>query len=164
MSGFGEFAAAVRAVWGIKMVFAEAAVALAAFGEGVGEARDVSAGAPDVGAHEDGGVESYDVVAAPNEGLPPGVLDVLLEFDAEGAVVPGAGEAAVYLAALEYEASTLAEGSEFVQIYVGLGFCHGTPLFGEYLGLGSWRDYSKLWDWNSRWGLSHAVGGEGLFV
>ena len=133
VAGFGEFAAAVGAVGGFEVVFAEAAVAFATFGERVGEAGDVSAGAPDVGSHEDGGVESDDVVAAPDEGLPPGVFDVLLEFDAEGAIVPGAGESAVDFAALEDEASALAEGSELVEIYVvGLGLSHGAPLFGGF--------------------------------
>ena len=71
---------------------------------------------PHVGVHEDGGVEPDHVVAAPDEALPPGPLHVVLELDAEGAVVPGAGEAAVYLAALEQEAPALAKGGECCQV------------------------------------------------
>src|SRR5207302_5912538 len=44
--------------------------------------------------------------------LPPGVLDVLLQLDAEGAVVPEAVDAAVDFARLEDEAGVLAELGE----------------------------------------------------
>ena len=92
----------------LKVVGAEALAAAAAVDEGVGEVFDVAAGAPDLGVHEDGGVEADHVAASPYEGLPPVALDVVLELDAEGAVVPGAGESAVDLAALEEEASAAA--------------------------------------------------------
>ena len=44
---------------------------------------------------DDRGVEADDVIAAVDEVLPPGLLDVVLQFDAEGAVIEEAVEAAV---------------------------------------------------------------------
>ena len=110
LPGFGEGAglAAVGTGVALKVVGAEALAAAAAVDEGVGEVFDVAAGTPDLGVHEDGGVEADHVAASPYEGLPPVALDVVLELDAEGAVVPGAGESAVDLAALEEEAPAAA--------------------------------------------------------
>ena len=83
--------------------------------------------------HDDGGVEADHVVALEDHGTPPGVLDVALELGAERAVVPGAGQASVYLAVLEDEASAFAEGYELVQVYG-----HALLRVG-----GVWWDYSK---------------------
>ena len=101
---------------GGKLVLAPAAVADDALDERVGEALDVAAGPPDLRVHDDGRVEADHVVALEDHGAPPGVLDVALELGAERAVVPGAGQASVNLAALEDEASALAEGYELVQV------------------------------------------------
>ena len=49
--------------------------------------------------------------------LPPGVLDVLLQLDAERAVVPEAVDAAVDLARLEDEAAPAAQGDEFFHVH-----------------------------------------------
>src|SRR5581483_5269763 len=99
--GGGEavFGAAVGAgARGWEVVGAEALLAVAAVDEGVGEGGDVAAGFPDLGGHEDGGVEADDVVALLDHGAPPGVLDVAFEEDADGPVVPGGAEPAVDLA------------------------------------------------------------------
>ena len=101
---------------GGKLVLAPAPVADDALDERVGEALDVAAGPPDLWVHDDGRVEADHVVALEDHGAPPGVLDVALELGAERAVVPGAGQASVNLAALEDEASALAEGYELVQV------------------------------------------------
>src|SRR5437870_487868 len=49
--------------------------------------------------------------------VPPGVLDVLFQFDAERAVVPEAVDAAVDFARLEDEAAPFAQGDEFVHVH-----------------------------------------------
>ena len=114
LPGLGEVAGPVAtgALVAHEQVGAEALSAAAAVDERVCEVLDVAAGAPDLGVHEDGGVEADHVAASPHEGLPPVALDVVLELDAEGAVVPGAGESAVDLAALEEEAPAAAQGGQ----------------------------------------------------
>ena len=92
------------------MVGAEAEVAVAAFYEGVGEVLDVAAGDPGLGMHEDGGVQADDVIAPADHGMPPSLFDVAFKLDAEGAVVPSGGEAAVDLAALKDETAPLGQG------------------------------------------------------
>ena len=62
---------------------------------------DVTAGLPDPGVHQDGGVQPNYVVTFRYNRSPPGLLDVALELDAQGAVVPSGSEAAVHLAGLE---------------------------------------------------------------
>ena len=91
------------------MVGAKAVTALAALDEGVGEAREVARGLPHGGVHHDGGIQPDDVLSASDDVAPPGLLDVALELDAHGAVVPGVGEAAVDLAAGKDEAAALAQ-------------------------------------------------------
>ena len=116
----GERRAVVRALGGVvEVVGAEALAALRTFDEGVGEVRGVAAGDPDLRVLDDGAVEAYDVVAVIDHGAPPGLLDVALELDAEGAVVPARTDAPVDLAGREDEAPPLGEGDEFRE--VGLG-------------------------------------------
>src|SRR5438093_3214639 len=97
---------------GLQVVGAKATLAVLAVGHRVGEGLDVAAGLPDARVHDDGGVDANDVVAHLDHGPPPGALDVVLELDAEGAVVPEAADAAVDLAGLEDEAAALAERDE----------------------------------------------------
>ena len=87
----GEIAAAVGAAALFELVLAPAHTALPALDERVREVVGVAAGPPHVGVHQNGGVQADHVVAAPDEVLPPGALDVVLELDAQGSVVPGAG-------------------------------------------------------------------------
>ena len=81
--------------------------------KGVVEGGDVAGGRPDLGIHEDGGVEADVVGVLLDEFFPPGPLDVVFQLHAQGAVVPAVGEAAVNLAAGEDEAPALAEGDDF---------------------------------------------------
>ena len=87
-------------------------MAVAALDERVVEVRDVSGRAPDIPVHQDGGVQADHVWAAPYERLPPMALDVVLELDTEGPVVPRAAEPPIYLAALEEESPPLAQRHE----------------------------------------------------
>src|SRR5262245_51751045 len=52
--------------------------------------------------------------------VPPGVLNVLFQLDAERAVVPEAVDAAVDFARLKDEAAAFAQGDEFVHVHVDL--------------------------------------------
>ena len=97
-----------------RVVGAEAVLAVPAVDQRIGEAGDVARGLPHARVHEDGGVETLDVVARVDHGAPPALLDVLLELDAERAVVPHRAQAAVDLGGLEDEASALAEGDQLV--------------------------------------------------
>jgi hypothetical protein len=62
--------------------------------------------------HEDRRIEPLDVVAHADHRVPPAVLEILLELDAEGAVVPHRAGSAVDLGRLEDEAAPLGERHE----------------------------------------------------
>jgi hypothetical protein len=64
--------------------------------------------------HEDGSVEADHVRSPLDIVAPPQTLDVLLELDAQRAVVPARARAAVDLTRLEDETAPLAEGNEGV--------------------------------------------------
>ena len=76
--------------------------------------RDVTARFPDPRMHEDRRVEALDVIARAHHRVPPAILEVLLELDAERAVVPHRPGAAVDLGGLEDEAAPLAERHELL--------------------------------------------------
>ena len=59
--------------------------------------RQMAGGHPGLGVHEDGGVQTHVVGVLLHEFLPPGLLDVVLQLHAQGAVVPRVGQAAVDL-------------------------------------------------------------------
>src|ERR1035437_5362690 len=80
-----------------------------ALNEGVGEVGDMAGGDPDLGRHDDAGVEANDVRALLDHCPPPGPLDVVLELDAELPVVPHGVDSAVDLRAREYEAAPLGQ-------------------------------------------------------
>src|SRR6267143_4822557 len=92
----------------------EAVLALAAVHHGIGEMVDVAARLPDHRVHEDRGVQPHHLVALMHEVAPPDALDVVLELDAERAVVPARAGAAVDLARLEDEPAPLAQGNDHV--------------------------------------------------
>ena len=98
----------------LQVVGAEPLVAGLALGQRVGERVDVAAGLPRLARQDDRGVEADHVVAQLHHRLPPLALDVLLELDAERAVVPGGAGAAVDLAARVDEAPALGEGDDVV--------------------------------------------------
>ena len=63
--------------------------------------------------------ERGQVVVAGDHVAPPGFLDVALELDAQGAVIPEAVEAAVDFARLKQEAAPFAQRDEFVHVHGG---------------------------------------------
>ena len=99
----------------LRIVGAEALLAVLAIDERIGEAGDVAARLPHARMHQDRRVEPLDVVARANHRMPPAVLDVLLELDAERAVVPHGSGAAVDLRRLEDESAALAQRNEFFE-------------------------------------------------
>ena len=91
-----------------QLVEPEPAVVGRALDERIAERADVPRRHPDLRVHQDPGVEADDVVALLDHRPPPRPLDVVLELDAEGAVVPHGVDAAVDLARGEDEAAPLA--------------------------------------------------------
>src|SRR5205823_6191375 len=71
-----------------------------------------------------GGVQAHDVVARAHHRLPPLPADVLLELDAERAVVPRRAGAAVDLAAGVHESPALGEADDGVDEIGGHGALH----------------------------------------
>jgi len=67
--------------------------------------------------HEYRGVEADDVVVQLGHFPPPGFLDVVLEFNAEGTVIPGAVLSAVDFGGLEYETAPFAQTDDFFHRY-----------------------------------------------
>ena len=85
----------------LRVVGAKALFTVLAIDERVGEPGDVAARLPHARVHEDGRIEPLDVVARADHRVPPPVLDVPLELDAERAVVPHGPGAAIDLGRLE---------------------------------------------------------------
>ena len=80
-----------------QLVGTESLAAGFAVHERIGKAGKVSAGHPCLGVHQDRAVNAYVLRALLYKFLPPGLLDVVLEFDAQIAVVPCVGQSAVNL-------------------------------------------------------------------
>ena len=68
-------------------VCAVAFLGVAVVDEGVVESVHVSGSFPNSGVHEDGGVDSDDVLVEEHHGLPPVLFDVVFQFDAVLSVV-----------------------------------------------------------------------------
>src|SRR3989344_3842675 len=65
---------------------------------------------PDSGVHEKRGINADRIVAVVDHRPPEGALDVVLELNAERAIIPRAGKTAVDLRAGEDKAPPLCEG------------------------------------------------------
>ena len=120
VDGLGKLEAGLGAPVLNDLVGAEALVALAAVHQRIGEAAEMAACHPGLRVHQDRGVKADVVGILLHELLPPGVLDVLLELGAEGAVVPGVGKAAVDLAAGEDKAAVFAQRDDLVHRLFGV--------------------------------------------
>ena len=102
-------------------VRAVALLRVAVVDEGVVEGVHVSAGLPDGGVHEDGGVDAHDVLVQQHHALPPVLLDVVLQFHAVLTVVIHSAQSVVNLAAGEDEAVFLAVRDDFLK---NVFLCH----------------------------------------
>ena len=130
VDGLGKLEAGLGAPVLDDLVGAEALVALAAVHQRIGEAAEMAARHPGLRVHQDRGVKANVVGILLHELLPPGVLDVLLELGAEGAVVPGVGKAAVDLAAGEDKAAVFAQRDDLVHRLFGV--FHGEFLLSTF--------------------------------
>ena len=70
---------------------------------------------------DDAAVQPDDILPPRHEGSPPRILDVLLQFGAERAVVEETGEAVVDLGRGEDDSATLAERHDLVHLELGVG-------------------------------------------
>ena len=89
--------------------------------EGVVEGIHVSAGLPDGGVHEDGGVDAHDVLVQQHHALPPVLFDIVFQFHAVLAVVVHCAQPVINLAAREHEAVFLAVRDDFLE---NVFLCH----------------------------------------
>ncbi len=99
-----------------QLVEPEAQLVSGALDQRIAERLDVAGRHPHLGVHQDAGIEADDVVALLDHGPPPGALDVVLELDAERAVVPHGVDAAVDLRAGKHEAAPLGERHDGVEV------------------------------------------------
>jgi hypothetical protein len=89
------------------VVFTVTLVTARALHERVREDLDVTGCFPHLAGKNDRRVQADDVVAALNHEVPPLLLDVLLEGNSQGAVVPGRTGSAIDLTGLENKAAVL---------------------------------------------------------
>ena len=92
--------------------------------EGIVEGGHMAGGHPHLGVHEDGGVQAHVVGVFLDKLLPPGPLDVVFQLHAQGAVVPGVGQAAVDLATGVDEAPALAQCHDLIHGLFGVLHIH----------------------------------------
>jgi hypothetical protein len=90
-------------------------LARAAVRHRIGEGRLVARVLPHQAIHQNGGVEPFHVVALVHDRAPPGALDVVLQFDAQRTVVPGAAETAVDRRRWKHESTAFAETDDGVE-------------------------------------------------
>src|SRR5581483_5704067 len=137
-TGFGQFALALAGMLlGMleagrlaQLVGAEATFAGLAVHERVYERLFMAGVFPDVAVHQDGRVYAFHVVALVDVVLPPEALEVVLEFDAERAVVEGSLQSAVDFTAGKDEAAPLAERHQLFHVLSGHK-CSQVPLLHE---------------------------------
>ena len=106
-----------------ELVGAVAGLAGAAVQQGVREAGHVAGGDPGLGVHDNGGIEAHVVGALLHEFFQPCLFDVVLELDAQRAVVPAVGQTAVDLRAGEDIAPVLAEIDDHIKGLFALFHC-----------------------------------------
>ena len=99
-------------------------VAVGAFDQRIGEGGDVAGGDPDLARQDHRRVKPDDVLARPHHVVPPLALDVVLELDAQRAVVPGGLGAAIDLARGVDEAAALRQRDDGIDLGVVLGGGH----------------------------------------
>jgi hypothetical protein len=98
-----------------QVVGSESPVTRQAFGQRVVEGSDMPRGHPHAAWQDHRRVKADDVLPLGDHRLPPLLLDVLLELDAERAVVPGRARAAVDLSRGKDEATALAQADDAVE-------------------------------------------------
>ena len=107
-----DLLAVLKRVFLDQLVRAESFVAGLAIHERVVEAAHMAGGHPGLGGHEDGAVDADIVAALGHEFAPPRLFDIVFEFHAERAIVPGVGQAAIDLRAGEDKSPSLAQSDD----------------------------------------------------
>ena len=106
----------------LDMVGADPFVGDRALAHHVGEGVDVAAGLPDRRMHDDGGIQTDDILPVAGHGTPPGVAEIPLQFCSERAVVPESPDSSVDLRGLVDEAPAFAETDDLLHAGVGGGW------------------------------------------
>ena len=88
--------------------------------EGIVEADDVTGGHPGLRVHQYCAIHAYIIWALLNKLAPPGLFYVVLEFNAQWAVIPCVGKAAVYIRARKYKAAVITQCNYLIHSKV----CH----------------------------------------
>ena len=92
-----------------KMVGTETLLALATVHQRVMKIDNMPTGLPDSWRHQNGRIQAHDVTPVAHHRRPPCLLHIALQLDAERAIVPSGGEAAIDLATGEDEPPSLRE-------------------------------------------------------
>jgi len=112
-AGVDHFAGFLGAGRGGDLVGTEAAFTGFAVDHGIGEGGFVAAGFPYGTAHQDGSIHSYDIVPVLGHRFPPVLLEVALQCNAQGAVVPSPIQPAVDFGGWEDKPPAFAESDNF---------------------------------------------------
>ena len=110
-----------------ELIGAVTGLARLAVEQRVGEACHMAGRDPGLRVHDDGRVEADVVRAFLHELLEPCLFDVVLELDAERAVVPAVGQTAVNFAAREDKAAVLAEIDDHIEGLFGIFHAYIRP-------------------------------------
>lgn len=101
-----------------ELVGPKSLVANLALGKRINKGRQVTARLPDLWSQNDGRIKTYDVFARAHHRVPPLLLDVFFQLNAQGAVVPSRASAPVNLTRRVNKSSSLTEVYEgFVAFY-----------------------------------------------
>ena len=103
-------------------VGAVALLAVLVVDQGIVESIHVAGGLPDARVHEDGAVQTHDVLVHLHHSFPPVLLDIILQLHAQLTVVVDSGEAVVDLRAREDESVFLGVSHHFLEEIVLI--CH----------------------------------------
>ncbi len=111
-----------------QLIGAEARLAGLAVHQRIVESAHMAGGHPHFAVHQDGTVQACVIRALLHKLLPPCLLDVVLEFHAQRAVVPGVGQAAVDLRTRKDVSAVLAQRHQLVHGQ----FCHLNLLLAQF--------------------------------
>src|SRR3989344_711933 len=91
-----------------------------AFYQQISKIIQVSARLPYFRIHQQGRINSDDIIALIDKLVPPRIFNILFQFNAQWTIIPRIGQTAVYFRAREYKATALAEGNYFFEFIVHL--------------------------------------------
>ena len=114
----------LRVLLADELIGAVACLAGAAVQQGVREAGNMAGGHPGLGVHDNGSVQADIVGALLHKLLQPCFLDVVLELNAQGAVIPAVGQTAVDLRTGENITTVLAEIDDHIKGLFALFHCN----------------------------------------